>query len=266
MQQPRDREASLFVAETMPLDAPTADHDPNESAKHLDQPECLEKLDKDCDYQHWGTVSSEVRPSDIHHLYHAPKQISHSSGTLTDLLKDPSAVQMTPLQRLQLATLIAISYIHFSLVRQSCADIKPSSFCYYSNSDSDDPWCDDELRIMTPYLDTGFRQRPPATRLGERSGVSKSQNALIVGLGLLLFQIGCCTTLQYDLSAKALLEAKRKVSYNLHLLDLRVSSVYTEVTQACLQYISTAARGDSGSVDRFLESVVSRLFSLQEAF
>ena len=68
------------------------------------------------------------------------------------------------------------------------------------------------------------------------------------------------------MSPKAILDAKKKVSYNLHLLDVSVSSAYTDITpditQACLQYSSRAARNESGAVDRFLEGVVSRLMSL----
>jgi hypothetical protein len=53
------------------------------------------------------------------------------------------------------------------------------------------------------------------------------------------------------------------VGFNLHLLDVRVSTAFAEITEACLQYTPNAARA-AGAVDRFLQGVVSRLFSIQE--
>jgi len=260
--------ATLIVAETVSSNAVTQSANEKDPAWYLDQPPQLAtKPTEDMgDFKNWGTVWTATDPTDFHRLFHAPTQISHSSGTLTDLLRNQNATKMTPLQRTQLATLIAISYLHFHHVLQSCTDIKPSSFIYYNDPNIPDPWTADELPILTPYLSIGFGERPPPTRLGSQSGVSSRQTAIVVGLGLLLFQIGSCKTLQYDQSSRALEEAKRIVSYNLHLLDLRVSGVYAEVTEACLQYSLKTVRGGGRDGERFLEGVVERLFSLQEAF
>jgi len=201
----------------------------------------------------------------MHRLFHAEKQISHVTGTLSGMLKNENARRMTPRQRVELATLIASSYTYFWTVRPKCQDIQPLSFIYYSTSEGDDAWTDGNLPILKPYLDFGFGQRPPQKMLGESSGVSRSQNAVIVELGLLLYQVGSCTSLKYGLSSRALAEARRTAGFNLHLLDRTVSMAFAEVTEACLQYSANAARivGDEG-LEKFLQGVAWRLLDMQE--
>ncbi|KAH6702893.1 hypothetical protein BKA61DRAFT_198202 [Leptodontidium sp. MPI-SDFR-AT-0119] len=260
--------ASMFIAEIMPDDPShnrtTATKSMSTPAWHLDQAISLQEVKVDSTFDDWGTVWSATCPDDLHRLFHAEDQVSQKSGALPDLLKSEHAAMMTPSQRADLAHLIAISYFHFSLVRPSCSDITPYNFCYYSAGAGDDGWVGDDLLILKPYLDFGFGRRPPPT-LWESSGVSKTQSNVIVGLGLILFQIGCCIVLPQNKSLQALDKAKRTVLSNLHLLDVRVSSAFAEVTEACLQYSPAVARKYGGSVDKFLEGVVSRLLSLQES-
>jgi hypothetical protein len=258
-----DKKASFFVAEaSQPRSYEAAD--PHECALHLEQPEILKTSASSGGFKNWGLVKTENAHDNAHRLFHAENQISYVAGTLPDMLKNENAPKMTPRQRVELATLIAMSYIHFKTVRPSCQAIRPSSFLYYSTSEAGDQWMEDDPPIMKPYLDFGFGQRPPQRVLGESSGFLRSDNAVIVELGLLLYQIGSCRTLKYGSSPRALAEAKRVSGFNLHLLDLRVSMAFAEVTEACLQYTPSAARALEDPIHKFLEGVVSRLLSLQE--
>ena len=83
------------------------------------------------------------------------------------------------------------------LVIPSCNEIQLSSFRYYykSKEERDEAWSPEDPPIMKPYLDIGFEQRPPEIILGESSGTLNSKEMVVVGLGLLLYQIGCCRAL-----------------------------------------------------------------------
>jgi hypothetical protein len=127
-----DKKASFFVAETSPrwLRGPQEPINPNECAWQLDQPEMLKTTAPSGGFKNWGIVKSDDKEDGSHRLFHAENQISYVAGTLPDMLKNENAPKMTPRQRVELATLIAMSYIHFKTVRQSCEAIQPSSFLY----------------------------------------------------------------------------------------------------------------------------------------
>jgi hypothetical protein len=261
-------QTSFFVAET--INSPPNTETNNltnplidEASWELDQPIALAQSPQVGAYRDWGVVYPSPNFTDVHRLYHAEAQVSQRFGALPDLLTDENMSKFTRRQRVELAHLIAISYFHFRQVTPLCSDIHPTSFCYYANPEEGKVWIKDNPLIMRPYLSIGFGEAPPPVVLGGNTGVSSSQSAIIVGLGLLLFQVGCCLKMIYPPQSTAFAEAQRFASFNLHRLDTKVSGVYAELTHACLQYPLTTAPNDPEAANAFLESVVSKLQTLQ---
>lgn len=230
------------------------------SAWHLDQAQSLRDKTAVEGFKPLGIVW--VNEEDQHWLYHAESQEAHCSRTLATILRE-EAIQdkMDTRTRILLACLVAISYIHFSLVRSSCKEIEISSFRFFESAEDDKEWESDDPLILKPYLSIGFGQKR-LVRLGAQSGVSSSKTSYIVGLGVLLYQIGCCVALDYSLGA--LREAKERASNDLHQLDRKVSGRYAELVQSCLQYPVAGIGNCAASADRFVEGVVAGLFKLQE--
>ena len=256
--------ASFMLAETIAEIPCQPNGDPallgDYSAWHLDQAQSLRDKTAVEGFKPLGIVW--VNKEDQHWLYHAESQEAHCSRTLATFLRE-EAIQdkMDTRTRILLACLVAISYIHFSLVRSSCREIEISSFRFFESTEDDKEWKIDDPLILKPYLSIGFGQKR-LVRLGAQSGVTSSKTSYIVGLGVLLYQIGCCVALDYSLGA--LREAKERASNDLHQLDRKVSGRYAELVQSCLQYPMAGIGSCATSADRFVEGVVAGLFKLQE--
>lgn len=230
------------------------------SAWHLDQAQSLRDKAEVEGFKPLGIVW--VNEEDQHWLYHAESQEAHCNRTLATILREEAIQDKVDTQtRILLACLVAISYIHFSLVRSSCGEIEMSSFRFFESAEDGKEWKNDDPLILKPYLCIGFGQKR-RIRLGTQSGVSSSKSSYIVGLGVLLYQIGCCVALDYSLGT--LREAKERASNDLHHLDRTVSARYAELVQSCLQYPVAAIGSNAASADRFVEGVVAGLFKLQE--
>ena len=230
------------------------------SAWHLDQAQSLRDKTEVEGFKPLGIVW--VNEEDQHWLYHAESQEAHCNRTLATILREEATQDKMDTQtRIVLACLVAISYIHFSLVRSSCRDIEMSSFRFFESAEDGEEWKIDDPLILKPYLCIGFGQKR-LVRLGAQSGVSSSRTSYIVGLGVLLYQIGCCVALNYP--SESLLAAKERASNDLHQLDRKVSGRYAELVQSCLQYPVAGINSNAASADRFVEGVVAGLFKLQE--
>ncbi len=264
-QQSPDAKASYFIAETMPeyLPGSKVPERPGESALHLDQAKSLAKTVPIEGFKKWGTVWIGSRKNDVHWLYHAEAQQTVCIADLVALLRaHDTQAYMAAYRRVGLAALVAKSYLHLGLVRSSCAEIQPSSFRYFGKAGEEKQWNHTNPLILDPYLEIGFGRRLDGD-FGTRSGVSQSQNGYIVGLGLLLYQIGCCLALDYTQDTSELREAQKIASADLHQLDLVASPRFAEIVQGCLQYPAAGAGGNFESESRFVEGVVSELFQLQ---
>ena len=230
------------------------------SAWHLDQAQSLRDKTEVEGFKPLGIVW--VNEEDQHWLYHAESQEAHCNRTLETILREEAIQDKVDTQtRILLACLVAISYIHFSLVRSSCREIETSSFRFFESAEDGKEGNNDDPLILKPYLCIGFGQKR-LIRLGAQSGISSGKTSYIVGLGVLLYQIGCCVAL--DCSSGTLREAKKRASNDLHQLDRKVSGRYAELVQSCLQYPVTGIDIDALSADRFVEGVVAGLFKLQE--
>ena len=270
-QQSPESKASYLIAETMPsysssqAETRPSDVSVDQSAWHLDQAQSLTRTVPIEGFKPWGTVWVEPRNENTHWLYHAEGQQKMYIGDLPTLLRaQDSPARFASHQRVQLAALIAKSYLHLSHVRSSCAEIRPSSFRFFGEAEEEKQrWDVDDPLIFKPCLEIGFGRKRDNSNFGARSGVSQSQNWYIVGLGLLLYQIGCCLVLEYTQGISELRKAQKIASADLHQLDISVSAKFAEIVQACLQYPAVGAGGNSASESRFVEGVVSELFQLQ---
>lgn len=230
------------------------------SAWHLDQALSLRDKTEVEGFKPLGTVW--VNQEDQHWLYHAESQKAHCNRTLATVLREEAIQDKVDTQtRILLACLVAISHIHFSLVRSSCQEIEISSFRFFESAEDGNEWKANAPLVLKPYLCIGFGQKR-LIRLGAQSGVSSTKTSYIVGLGVLLYQIGCCVALDY--SPETLRVAKERASNDLHQLDRKVSGRYAELVQSCLQYPVAGIGINAVSADRFVEGVVAGLFKLQE--
>ena len=269
-QQSPESKASYFIAETMrmvSLSQPNPkgfDASIEKSALHLDQAKSLSKTAPIEGFTKWGTVWVESRKKDVHWLYHAEAQQTACIGDLVALLRTRhTQAHMAPHRKVRLAALIAKSYLHLSLVRSSCAEIQPSSFRYFGKPGEEKEWNDKNPLILDPYLEIGFGRKRNNGTFNARLVASESQNWYVVGLGLLLYQVGCCLVLDYTQGVSELRKAQKIASGDLHQLDHLVSAKFAEIVQGCLQYPAVGVRGNAESESRFVEGVVSDLFQLQ---
>lgn len=99
---------------------------------------------------------------------------------------------MSSTQIVQLARLILIPYLYFSTVRHSLAvDPRPFHYRFFSRSDGDiETWDADKPHVLRPWLAFVFSSRAQRYRLDGGPGVAKAQNASLVELGRVLYQIG----------------------------------------------------------------------------
>ena len=230
------------------------------SAWHLDQARSMRDKTEVEGFKPLGIVW--INEEDQHWLYHAESQEAHCNRTLATILREEAIQDKVDTQtRILLACLVAISYIHFSLVRSSCREIETSSFRFFESAEDGKEWENNDPLILKPYLCIGFGQNR-RIRIGDQSGVSSSKTSYIVGLGVLLYQIGCCVALDY--TSGTLREAKVRASKDLHQLDRKVSGRYAELVQSCLQYPVAGIGINAMAADRFIEGVVAGLFKLRE--
>lgn len=269
-QQSPENKASYLIAETISTYSPSqsntecSDVSADKSAWHLDQAKSLTKVAPIEGFKPWGTVWIESQNKHVHWLYHAEAQQTMYIGDLPTLLRaHDTQAYLASHQRVQLAALVAKSYLHLNLVRSSCADIRPSSFRFFGEPGEEKQWNVDDPLIFKPCLEIGFGRKRDNGNFAARSGVSQSQNWYIIGLGLLLYQIGRCLVLDYTQGISELGKAQKIASGDLHQLDLLVSAKFAEIVQACLQYPAAGAGGNTESESRFVEGVVSELFQLQ---
>lgn len=210
----------------------------------------------------WGYFRTPSNEKDYHVLFHDLSGQWSSPFDLADLLADKQyRPMMSSTQIVQLARLILISHLYFSAVRHSLAiDPRPFHYRFFSRSDEDiKTWDPDEPHVLRPWLAFGFGSRAQRYRLGGGPGVAKAQNASLVELGLVLYQIGAGQTIEYGSGKSGLLKAKSNALKELSKVDNLAGMTLTDIVQACLspEYLSStgAKIGEEEETDIIINAI-----------
>ena len=210
----------------------------------------------------WGYFRTPSNAKDHHVLFHDSSGQWSSPFDLADLLAGKQyRPMMSSTQIVQLARLILISHLYFSAVRHSLAvDPRPFHYRFFSRSDEDiETWDADEPHVLRPWLAFGFGSRAQRYRLGGGPGVAKAQNASLIELGLVLYQIGAGQTIEYGSGKSGLLKAKSNALKELNKVDNLAGMTLTDIVQACLspEYLSSTGTkvGEEEETDIIINAI-----------
>ncbi|KAF2822248.1 hypothetical protein CC86DRAFT_470268 [Ophiobolus disseminans] len=184
-----------------------------------------------------GTVARPSSLSHEHQVFSTNERTWTKIGDLGQaLVTDDFHEKLQLYQRVQLASLIAVTHGYFAKIRISCTEVRPANFHYYHTSSDSVPWDDEEPYILNPYISIGFGSRKPQHSLGSSSGVSQCRSKPVVELGLLLYQIGSGTSLDYGRGPEGFRRAKIRALHTIGTVDKGTGGRFAEVVQMCLKH------------------------------
>jgi hypothetical protein len=189
-------------------------------------------------YRYLGYVDRSMSTPDCHHLYSPATGPWLSPSTLKEYLdRSEFKNELTKQQRFRIARLLTISFIHFAKVVKATHQYpRPERVRYYSRDGLTDTWLNEsgEPKILNPFLTVGFGMQRPARLPGTASGLSKQMVNPVVELGLLLYQVGSGSSLEYgngDFGVKAATEAALGA---MDKVDRLSNGSFSEIVTFCL--------------------------------
>lgn len=271
---PRTRHtSSLIVAETSLNTCGQPPDATSHQANDLDQAEVFRQDESAETFIRWGAVFTQPmrnRMPDAHWLFRDQVHSWTSNGTLADALAEGTpARRMTVTQRIQLALMIANSYLYLATTRTTCQPITLQKFRYYTLHDDENSWDPCDPLLLRPYLDFGFGQRLQDVVIGGRS--LRSSLSPIIDLGISLVQVGCCALHEYDArNTRSMTDARSWAQRNFKVLDSYLPVQFTEVAQDCVLFESRDLPGQHREnveqENEFLLDKVGRLREMERKF
>jgi hypothetical protein len=218
--------------------------------------------------EQWGYFPAQGSEN-LHIVYHDTQGQWSSQSSLVDILSGKDFHQrISPVQVVQLARMITSAHLHLAQVRGSCVNPRPANFRFYRTSDEEDVWNDSMPLVLRPWISFGFGQRPPPRKLGGGSGPARASNTSMIELGLLLYQIGSGTNLDYGLGVSGLAAAKAEALKNLNILDRRIGTTYVDIVRHTLEFKARASYLTVGSVGKdeaeYVKKAISSLVEYEE--
>jgi hypothetical protein len=218
----------------------------------------LEIEDASGDYRSLGYVDRSRSSPDCHHLYSPATGPWLSSSTLqTYLNQSEYKDDLTKQQRFRIARLLTISFIHFAKVVNATDQYpRPDRIRYYIPDGSTDTWlsASKEPNILNPFVTLGFGMQKPVILPGTSSGLSKQTINPVVELGLVLYQIGSGTNLEYGSGDIGVKNAKEVAMKAMNQVDKLSNGSFSEIVQLCLGWrgniCAPAERPDYVFIDR----------------
>ena len=215
----------------------------------------------------WGLFRTSSSSTDYHVLFHDSSNQWSSTFNLVDILDgDRYRRHMSPAQVIELAKMILISYLYFLPIRDQLAiNLRPAQYRYFRTPDEvSDIWDPDEPLVLRPWLTFGFGSPPQPPKLGGGSGVAKSQNASLIELGLMLYQVGAGVSIEYGAGKTGLIKAKTKAQKELHLVDDLAGIRLTDIIRSCLSPDVSSSAGLTSGGQKETNLVVDAISTLQE--
>jgi hypothetical protein len=198
----------------------------------------IEGLPCENELHHLGAIAQPPPKSLVHQMFSTQQRKWFQVSDLSQALEtDDMRHNFRMSQRLQLASLIAGTHAYFAKIRTSCTEVRPSNFRYYHTQRDIPSWDEDEPYVLNPYLSIGFGSRKPTRSLGSSSGVVQHANKIVVELGLLLYQIGSGSNLDYGRGGhEGFRQAKLSALHAMRVLGRCAGPRFAEVTELCLTY------------------------------
>ena len=218
----------------------------------------------------WGYQVLEPKVSPNIFVFYRDNEGSWSTPTtLEDVLAQGEyRDRISPAQTVQLARVVTSTYLHLAGVRDSCEVPRLANYRYYKTSDEQDTWDSGSPRVLRPWLACGFGRKPKAPKLGAGTGEARPPNALIVELGLVLYQIGTGDPIDYGSGRQGLTDAKNRALKGLDKLDRRIGSVFGEIVAGFLNFSSTAAYLEQGherlDETEYIQNAISALVAYEQ--
>jgi hypothetical protein len=182
-------------------------------------------------------VGAVGRKDDVHKLITTNKREWYKSKDLGQVLETKDfRKNLDIIKRVQLASLIAITHLHFAKLRLTSTEVSRTNIVYYNHSSDTITWDEKKPFVLNPYLSVDFVNRRPASNIGGSSGRSRNSNNIVAELGLLLYQIGSNSMIDYGRGAEGFRKAKEEARHSLHRVDRGAGSRYAEVTQMYLEW------------------------------
>ncbi|KAI9740148.1 MAG: hypothetical protein M1834_004726 [Cirrosporium novae-zelandiae] len=265
-----DRPASLAV-ETVDLVAKNKSGQPlkDRQLQSLNRPADIQHQNSGTNVETWGYFRTPNHPKNAHYLFHDKFWKWSSPQNLEEALISPSFREnITPYQIIILARLIVLGYMYFATVRETCGNPQIRHFRYFQTLEEIDPWGNDGGNgplILKPWLSFGFGRKPVPPKIGGGSGQTKSTNASIVELGLILYQIGSRRKVEYGAGINGFEKAQSEAIRNRHLMEHIVGIPYADIVNACLTYKSQPSMTRHQETDiEFMKAISLNLFSCQQ--
>lgn len=204
----------------------------------------LQENDDSGEYRVLGFVNRSRSADDCHHLYSPATGPWISPSTLAQYLeRGEYKNDLSKQQRFRIARLLVISFIHFTKVARATEQYpRPSRVQYYLRDGSTDKWLNEsgEPNIFNPFVTLGFGMPKPSRLPGTYSGLLPQAINPVVELGLVLYQIGSGSNLDYgtgDIGVKAAVDVALR---HMRKVDEVSNGSFSEVIQVCLGWRNDA--------------------------
>ena len=226
----------------------------------------LEILPGHLPYGVLGAVSRIGSPADRHHLFYSAEYAWNTETTLQDVLDHENfETRLTLQQRLQLARLVALSFLYFGKISSSTTIYpRPERLRFYQVEGQNMPWVENEPFVLNPYVSIGFGSAKTNRVVGSSSGAARQMSNPVVELGLVLFQVGSCSKLNYGSGLEGVRKAKKEALRQIRKLDVRCGGHFAEVVQLCLDWGTSIFAPVSSGDYQLIQRVITWLRSQEE--
>jgi hypothetical protein len=153
----------------------------------------LDNGSDEIEYKQVGTVAHKASDSEVHQIIATDQSPWYKVDDLQSALgSEDFRKRLTPILRIQLASMIAITHLYFADIRVTSTEVSPVNIVYYNDSIS---WEDLEPFVLNPFLSIGFGSRKSRVKLGFSSGrpvqktKTKTKNNTVAELGVLLHRL-----------------------------------------------------------------------------
>lgn len=227
------------------------------------------EIEDDEMYQQIGYACRSKAPQiqDAHRLYRNELDKWKATHTLESLLSiDDLKKKVSAIQQLQFSKLIVRGQLNLANIRHECADPRPPKILFYTALEDEEDEDENKPPFIGPYFNIGFGSKPPRVRLGASSGSSAQRSNIINELGVLLFQIGACKTLDYGNGMEGFRKAKMDALTQIHELDYILGAAFAELVQVCLMWDNTknpTNRIDAKEIE-IMKGLILKLKQLEE--
>ncbi|KAK0613646.1 hypothetical protein B0T14DRAFT_557169 [Immersiella caudata] len=219
-----------------------------------------------------GAENTTSAPSPASEAANQPNSsLPSHPGRPSDPVPSPSPISalsldITASERLQVARLIVIAFLHTALVcRATEQSPRPEKIFFYQNSD-DQQETPGSSRILNPYVSIDFGLSNKGGRgkvpLGTSSGLSKKIVNPVAELGLVLFQIGAGMALDYGVDGR---NAVKEARLRMHVVGLRCGPNFADAVALCLDKHRVLYEPVGEEDYRFMEQLRGSLWEMDTA-